>query len=173
MALRLTVVSEQREELGPRATILLGNAGGRIGRGRDNDWVLSDPNCYLSAHHARIQCRLGSFYLHDTSTNGVFVNGGTVPIGRLNVYPLRAGDRLRLGNYHIDVSVEADAEHANEASAIFPVDPQLTSPNLDSSEPDIGVALDLQELLRPVVPASRRAHAVDAFGQQVHTEDSG
>ena len=173
MALRLTVVSEQREALGVRASVVFGNAGGSIGRARDNDWVLSDANCYLSAHHARIQCRLGSYYLHDTSTNGVYVNGGTVPIGRLNVYPLRAGDRLRLGNYHIDVGIEADAEHANEASAIYPVDPQLTSPNLERSQPDIGVELDLQDLLRPAVPSVRKAQAVDAFGQQVLTEDSG
>jgi type VI secretion system protein len=173
MALRLTVVSEQREELGPHATILLGNAGGSIGRGRDNDWVLSDPNCYLSAHHARIECRLGSFYLHDTSTNGVYVNGGTVPIGRRNIYPLRDGDRLRLGNYLIAISIEADAEHAPEASAIFPVDPRVTTPNLDTSEPDIGVDLDVQELLRGVGVPSARARPVDAFGQRALTEDSG
>ena len=159
MALRLTVVSEQREALGARATILLGNAGGSIGRARDNDWVLSDPNCYLSAHHARIESRLGSYYLHDTSTNGVFVNGGTVPIGRRNIYPLRDGDRLRLGDYQLTVSVEADAEHATEASAIYPVDPQVTTPRLDSSEPDIGVHLDLPELLRGPVPATNNTRA--------------
>lgn len=173
MALRLTVVSEQREVLGTRATILLGNAGGSIGRARDNDWVLSDPNCYLSAHHARIECRLGSFYLHDTSTNGVFVNGGTVPIGRRNIYPLRGGDRLRLGNYLLEVSVEADTEQAPEASAIFSVDPQLTSPRLEGSEPDIGAALDVQELLRGVTAAHAAARPVDAFGQQQLTEDTG
>jgi type VI secretion system protein len=159
MALRLTVVSEQREALGARATILLGNAGGSIGRARDNDWVLSDPNCFLSAHHARIESRLGSYYLHDTSTNGVFVNGGTVPIGRRHIYPLRAGDRLRLGDYQVTVSVEADAEHAPEASAIFPVDPQVTTPQVDSSEPDIGVHLDLQELLRGPAPPTGGARA--------------
>ena len=46
MALRLTVVSEQREALGSRASIVLGIAGGSIGRAHDNDWVLPDPNCY-------------------------------------------------------------------------------------------------------------------------------
>jgi type VI secretion system protein len=172
MALRLTVVSEQREALGARATILLGNAGGSIGRARDNDWVLIDPNCYLSAHHARIECRLGSFYLHDTSTNGVYVNGGTVPIGRRNIYPLRSGDRLRLGDYQISVGIEADAaEHAPEASAIF--NPQVTSPRLDASEPDIGVDLDVQALLRSVVPPGGDVRAIDSFGQQPLVEDSG
>lgn len=173
MALRLTVVSEQRETLGARATILLGNAGGSIGRARDNDWVLSDPNCYLSAHHARIQCRRGSFYLHDTSTNGVFVNGGTVPIGRRHIYPLRDGDRLRLGDYQLAVSVEAEAEHANEASAIYAVDPQLTTPGLDTSEPDIGIDLDVQELLRGVVPPRGGARAINAPGQRPLVEDTG
>jgi type VI secretion system protein len=173
MALRLTVVSEQREALGARASILLGNAGGSIGRARDNDWVLADPNCYLSAHHVRIESRLGSYYLHDTSTNGVFVNGGTVPIGRRNIYPLRDGDRLRLGDYQLTVSVEADADHANEASAIFPVDPQVTTPRLDSSEPDIGVHLDLQELLGTAAPLSGSVRAGNGSGQQPLVEDSG
>jgi type VI secretion system protein len=172
MALRLTILSAQREALGARATILLGNAGGSIGRARDNDWVLSDPNCYLSAHHARIECRLGSFYLHDTSTNGVFVNGGTVPIGRRNIYPLRDGDRLRLGDYQMAVSIEADAEQAPEASAIYPVDPRVTSPRLDTSEPDIGVNLDVQELLRGIgVPTQARSS--NAYGQQPLIDDTG
>jgi type VI secretion system protein len=173
MALRLTIVSQQREALGSRASFIVGSAGGTIGRGRDNDWVLSDPNCYLSAHHARIECRRGTFYLLDTSSNGVYVNGGTVALGRRNTYPLRDGDRLRMGDFLIGVRVEADAEQAPEASAIYPVTPQLPSAGAEPSEPDIGVALDLQELLGTVTPASTGPRAVDAFGQQVLTEDTG
>ena len=54
-----------------------------------------------------MKCRLGSYYLLDTSTNGVFVNGGTVPIGRRSIYPLRDGDRLRLGDYQVAVSIDS------------------------------------------------------------------
>lgn len=101
MALKLTVVSDQRSVLGRDASIVLGVGGGSIGRAHDNDWVLPDPQCYLSAHHARVQCRHGSYYLLDCSTNGTYVNGGTVPISRRNVYPLRDGDSLRLGQMRL------------------------------------------------------------------------
>src|SRR5262245_55620348 len=103
MALKLTVTSEQRGRLGSRTSIVLGVGGGSIGRAHDNDWVLPDPHRYLSAHHARVLFRHGAYYLADTSTNGVFVNDGSVPIGRRASYPLRGGDRLRLGDYYIAV----------------------------------------------------------------------
>ena len=75
---------EQRSPPAPGGSIVLGVGGGGIGRAHDNDWVLPDPLRYLSAHHARVQFRDGSYFLVDTSTNGVFVNDGTVPIGRRN-----------------------------------------------------------------------------------------
>ena len=71
MALKLTVVSDQREQLGPLSSIVFGVGGGGIGRASDNDWVLPDPLRYLSAHHARVQFRNGTYLLLDTSTNGV------------------------------------------------------------------------------------------------------
>jgi type VI secretion system protein len=174
MGLKLTIVSEHREILGPRASIVLGNAGGSIGRARDNDWVLADPNCYLSAHHARVQCRLGSYYLLDTSTNGVYVNGGMVPIGRRNIYPLRDGDRLRLGDYLIDVSidVESEAAAAAEASAIFSVNTELQRAAPEASDPDIGAVLDVKELLRQAAPSTTGLRAVDVFGQPALTQET-
>jgi type VI secretion system protein len=173
MGLKLTIVSEQHEILGPRASIVLGNAGGSIGRSRDNDWVLSDPNCYLSAHHARVQCRLGSYYLLDTSTNGVYVNGGMVPIGRRNIYPLRNGDRLRLGDYLIDVSidVESEAAAAAEASAIFSVTTALQR-TAEASDPDIGASLDVKELLAQPAASTTGLRAVNVFGQQPLTRET-
>jgi len=75
MALKLTVLSEQSEQLGALGSIVIGVGGGGIGRANDNDWVLPDPMRYLSAHHARIQFKNGLYLLLDTSTNGVYVNG--------------------------------------------------------------------------------------------------
>jgi predicted component of type VI protein secretion system len=63
MALRLDIISDQRQRLGGRASIVFGVAGGSIGRAADNDWVLPDPQRYLSGHHARIHFRQGAFYL--------------------------------------------------------------------------------------------------------------
>src|ERR1700722_9736662 len=108
MALKLTILTEQREQLGALSSIVFGVGGGGIGRASDNDWVLPDPQRYLSAHHARIQFRNGAYLLLDTSTNGVYVNDGTVPIGRRNAYPLRDGDRLRMGDYQLAVSIDTE-----------------------------------------------------------------
>src|SRR5215470_12336596 len=82
MSLRLRIVSDHRRVLGDRSSIVFSVDGGTIGRSADNDWVLPDPLRYVSAHHARVEFRGGSFYLHDVSTNGVFVNDDVEPVSR-------------------------------------------------------------------------------------------
>ncbi len=46
-------------------------AGGVIGRAVDCDWVIPDRSRHVSHHHITISYRDGSFYLTDTSSNGV------------------------------------------------------------------------------------------------------
>lgn len=106
MALRLEIISDQRELLGERSSIVFGVTGGSVGRALDNDWVLPDPQRYLSGHHLRIHFRDGAWVLEDTSTNGVFVNDAKEPVGRRGSHTLRSGDLLRLGEYRIQVNVE-------------------------------------------------------------------
>ena len=108
MALRLEIISDQRQRLGATVQHRAGVSGGSIGRAADNDWVLPDPQRYLSGHHARVHFRQGAFYLEDTSTNGVFVNDATTPQGRRGLYALRDGDLLRMGEYRIRVNIDAD-----------------------------------------------------------------
>ncbi len=52
-----------------------------IGRGRDNDWVLADPDKHLSKRHCVIAFRSGAWQLADTSSNGTFLNRDGDPIG--------------------------------------------------------------------------------------------
>src|ERR1700678_3029135 len=138
MALKLTILSEQRAPLGSRASIVFGVGGGSIGRASDNDWVLPDPQRYLSAHHARIQFKNGGYLLLDTSTNGVYVNEGTMPIGRRGTHQLRNGDILRFGNYQVAVNIDVEpSQEAPEASAIFPVSAQPFTTQPVLGRPDI------------------------------------
>lgn len=171
MALKLTILSEQRAPLGARGSIVFGVGGGSIGRAHDNDWVLPDPQRYLSAHHARVKFRDGSFYLLDTSTNGVFVNERTEALGRRASHPLRDGDRLHLGDYVVGVSIDADGAEAPEASSIFPVN---ATPQVErgASPGDLGADFSMRDLLRPDLEASGPRGPVDAFGQPV-TIDPG
>src|SRR5512139_2366103 len=108
MALRLEVISSQRQALGALSSIVLGVSGGSIGRALDNDWALPDPRRYLSGHHARIHFRQGAYFLEDSSTNGVFVNDAIAPQGRRGLYALRDGDLLRMGEYRIRVFIDAE-----------------------------------------------------------------
>lgn len=103
MPLTLQVVSDHAEELGERARMVFGEAGGTIGRARGNDWVLGDPDRTISARHAAISFDGGQYYLTDTSTNGVFVNDGDAPVGQGNRLGLQTGDRLAIGPYEISV----------------------------------------------------------------------
>jgi len=174
MALKLTIIDDQRGESGRGGSIVFGVGGGGIGRAHDNDWVLPDPQRYLSAHHARVQFRDGAYYLLDTSTNGVYVNEGTVPSGRRVPYPLRDGDRLRMGDYELTVSIDTERGDAPEASAIFPIGPDPLTTNAMVARGDIGIELNVRDLLRPdTAPGDSRMGAVDAFGQAMLVEDAG
>jgi type VI secretion system FHA domain protein len=166
------VLSEQTEQLGALSSIVFGVGGGGIGRANDNDWVLPDPQRYLSAHHARIQFRNGSYLLLDTSTNGVYVNDGTVPVGRRGSHALRHGDILRFGNYQVAVSIDIEpGNQAAEASAVFPMNPQPPT-TAAVTAPDIGASLQVRDLLS-ASGSNSRVRPVGAFGQAPLTEDTG
>lgn len=120
MALLLTVTGPQHLLPGLQNTMVFGPAGGCIGRGHDNDWVLPDPMRYLSVHHARIRCYQGTFYIEDTSTNGVFLNGAARPLGMHASPPLRHGDRLTMGRYEFQVTIRSDRATASAAADADP-----------------------------------------------------
>jgi type VI secretion system protein len=174
MALRLSVVSDHRRFLGDRSSIVLGAAGATIGRAPSNDWVLPDPQRYVSARHARIAWRDGQYFVEDLSTNGVFVNEDERPIGKDGARQLCSGDVLRVGEYQVIVAVEEDSRQSAVRPAAAP-DPPVAVPRsigelrtVDRpSQPDLGSALDLGELLVPDPSASDGLQAVTAFGQSV------
>jgi type VI secretion system protein len=155
MALKLRVISEHYKKLGRRSSCLFGVTGGRIGRAHDNDWVLPDPDRYVSSHHAKVQFRAGQWVLEDTSTNGVFVNGSDTPLSIEGAYTLKDGDRLRFGEYEILVSIDDRNDFPPEASGQMPIPPAVTAKRGRSSSPrvveptieDLGEDLDITDLL--------------------------
>ena len=73
--------------------MVVGAAGATIGRSRQSDVVLSDPN--ISRQHAEIRPRGGSWVLTDLgSTNGSRLNGRTVERSEV----IRPGDEIELGS---------------------------------------------------------------------------
>jgi adenylate cyclase len=82
-----------------RAVPLVGGRT-RLGRGGDNDVVLSDVS--VSRYHAEILRELDGWSVHDLkSTNGVEVN--RVPVEKA---PLRPGDLLGIGTFEVRVEEE-------------------------------------------------------------------
>ena len=148
MALRLRVVSEHSTRIGQLATKVFGVHGGTIGRSTDNEWILPDPERYLSGKHARVDFRAGTYILVDTSSNGTYVNGAQVPLGKYHDYVLRDGDYIRLGEYELLVSIDKTNDFPPDESAIVAYDGNSPSSSAKKSVAnDLGADLDLSQLL--------------------------
>lgn len=119
MALRLRVVSEHATRLGELSTKVFGVHGGTIGRSTENEWILPDPERYLSGKHARVDFRAGNYVLVDTSSNGTYVNGAQVPLGKYHDYQLRDGDYVRLGEYELLVSIDKSNDFPPEELSLI------------------------------------------------------
>jgi type VI secretion system protein len=150
MALRLRVVSEHADRLGNQASKVFSVHGGTIGRGNDNAWILPDPERYLSGKHARVDFRAGTYVLVDTSSNGTFVNGAQVPLGKYHDYTLKDGDYIRIGEYEMLVNIDQSNDFPPDESAISAFDGGPASAALKKATAnDIGVDLNLSDLLEP------------------------
>jgi type VI secretion system protein len=170
MALRLRVVSEHSTRLGALSTKVFGVHGGTIGRATDNEWILPDPERYLSGKHARIDFRAGTYVLVDTSSNGTYVNGAQVPLGKYHDYALKDGDYVRLGEYELLVSIDKSNDFPPEESAIVAYDGQAASSAVKKSTAnDLGADLDLSQLLEPsgLSISDSGARPRDLYGQSL------
>ncbi|MGI9235610.1 MAG: type VI secretion system-associated FHA domain protein TagH [Woeseiaceae bacterium] len=107
MALQLKIVSEHREIVGDDAEREFFEEGGTIGRSLQNDWILPDPDRYISGRHATIDYKGGIYYLLDTSSNGVYFNDEVEPVGKGNPRRLFDGDRIRMGDFEFTVSLDS------------------------------------------------------------------
>src|SRR5262245_27942874 len=169
MALKLRVISDHYKALGKRSSRLFGVTGGRIGRAGDNDWILPDPDRYVSSNHCKVEFRAGQWVLEDTSTNGVFINGSDTPASVEGTYALQDGDRLRLGDYEVLVSIDERNDFSPDASGQVPAPPRVRNKSNVKTHPrstdgDLGEELDLTDLLSdsaiapaPAMPPPLRA----------------
>jgi type VI secretion system protein len=169
MTLRLSVVSEHGIRLGPQSTKVFGVHGGTVGRSTDNAWILPDPERYLSGKHIRIDFRSGSYVLVDTSSNGTYVNGSQVPLGKYHDYVLKDGDYLRLGEYELLVTIDKSNDFPPDDAAMVAYDgqPGASAAVKKSTANDLGADLDLSSLLEPSDSGDRGVRARNAYGQVI------
>lgn len=141
MALRLRVTSQHKERLGESSLREFAGCGGTIGRARDNDWVLPDEKRFVSSRHALVDFQGGAYYLVDTSRNGVYINGSDAAVGRGHPQRLFNGDRMRLGEYEVEVELVADEAFADDGmrdslvqAQMVPVDESMELQLVDESK---------------------------------------
>jgi type VI secretion system protein len=162
MAIKLRVISDHYRELGEQRSRVFGVNGGTIGRAPDNDWVLPDPARVVSGHHCEIEYRGGSYWIKDTSTNGVFVNDSDDPVSATGPVILRDGDRLSIGDYMLVVSVDSRIDFLPAAA-----EEHSAAKHLDGH---IGADLDMDSLLSPRTDESGAFQARGVFGMTVPVE---
>jgi predicted component of type VI protein secretion system len=112
-----------------------GQDGGTIGRSLQNDWPLPDKQKYLSARHACIDFRSGSYYIVDTSKNGVYITGENEPVGRGKPQRLFEGDLIRIGEYEMRTAIESVDDTRDSLIASSHIDPVDLKQLVDAPDP--------------------------------------
>ena len=171
MALTLNITSYQSQTLGAESCRVFNEMGGSIGRTHGNDWVLPDPERFLSKRHATIHFQDGIYVLTDTSTNGVFINDSLAEVGNGKSVPLSNGDRLKFGDYECLVTIDAEkAMHPFSAQQ----EPMAAAPNCpdflaadSTSDTEPGESLDPLDFLSASNGGRGHQAAPDSFAEPV------
>jgi len=115
--------------------------GGSLGRSYGTTMQLSDASRAISGTHAIINRGSRGYQVMDVSTNGLFINGNTQPLGKNNTSSLNDGDVLDLGQYRLMVSCFVPERAAVKPSFA------TESPSLgDWADDPFGSELPVQEL---------------------------
>ena len=113
MQLSLKIISYHRLTPGQQEIFQPQSDSFTIGRSDENDWAIPDPQRFLSGVHCRIHCKGDRYYLTDTSTNGVFLNGSGTRLERNETVELSLGDKIRIGDYEFEVLIEESYSSAS------------------------------------------------------------
>ncbi len=147
MPLQMKIVSEHSEILGDDDERMFLENGGTIGRSLENDWILPDPDRFISGRHATIDYKSGAYYLADVSSNGVYINDEEEPLGKGNPRRLFDGDRLRMGDFEFLVSLDEGQDLAMPPPTAATVVPDHIEQLVPEEKLDTGVQLlDEEEL---------------------------
>lgn len=95
--------------------------GGRmvIGRGDDADWVIHDPDMYVSRQHCILTEKDGRIMATDASSSGLFIDNAANPVGAGSSVPVEPGMRLRMGDIVLRIEAQTGA-HPEPAQARKP-----------------------------------------------------
>lgn len=121
MTLTLRITSYRGTAPAGSPSVTFEQRGGTLGRASDNDWVLPDPERFISSRHAAIAYRDGRYYVTDLSLNGLLVDGHK--LGQGNSTVLSDGDVLGLGDYEVRCSLTSAPTPAYASAPTEPEPP--------------------------------------------------
>ena len=101
--------------------------GGSIGRTEDNDWVLTDPNSYISGTHVHIICKHGSYFIKDESTNGTFLKNPYKKLPKGHPVKINASDVFIIGDHELQARYSNNDYSQDDIISSFE-SPQMGTP---------------------------------------------
>ena len=129
MELVFDVVSAQQFVPGLLTTKTFKQAGGIIGRAEECDWVIPDRKRVLSSRHAEVSYRNGSFYLTDTSSNGIQLKDSGASLRKGEAQRIEHGSVYCFGDFELRARLiqdpamfAGDIGRAQPAGSIIPDD---------------------------------------------------
>ncbi|MCH9647403.1 MAG: GAF domain-containing protein [Deltaproteobacteria bacterium] len=142
----------------------------RIGRGVDNDVILSDFS--VSRNHASIRRARGGWHLFDLmSTNGVQVNGSTI-----SQKALKVGDRISIGVFELLVEKNESVVPAASRSPGVDREPTRSLDELHQEISNASIVRPLSEFtaLYGIEPSSGTSKtAAQPVGKPLGADDAG
>ncbi len=93
--------------------------GGSIGRTEENDWVLTDPNSYISGTHVHILCKHGTYFIKDESTNGTFLKNPYKKLPKGHPVKINASDVFIIGDHELQARYSNNDYSQNDIITSF------------------------------------------------------
>lgn len=123
MSLTLRIDNHDSLPDGGPTSVVVTQAGVQVGRSTAMDWTLPDPDRHISSHHFDVKFENGGYYLIDTSTNGLFMDGSRHRLA--GPHALQNGQRFQVGHYYISVQM-GDAPAAVSIPPAAPAAPDTS-----------------------------------------------
>ena len=114
MKLLLTIVSFKGQPPSPSDCVTFDQSGGIVGRAKNCNLVLDDPERTISSKHALISFENGSFRITDTSLNGIYLNSADQRLSNEGSVVINPGDRFYIGEYILAADVDSDTPSADQ-----------------------------------------------------------
>jgi type VI secretion system protein ImpI len=131
-------------------------AGGVIGRGEDCDWIIPDRKRHLSNHHAMISYREGTFFLTDTSSNGIQDSESGARLRKGEAIRIEHGSVYVLGDFEIrarmvrdPATFDVEVGRPQAAGSTIPDDAFLDLDPLNALDQQERVYSEIEELITP------------------------